>query len=291
MRTAWPRAITGGSWRTSRRYRSRLANLVIHAALLIGIFLVIAPFLWMITTSLKPLRQMWNPPYFYPATFEWRNYLEAWKMGDFARYYLNTAIMTGTLVLGQVFLSAMAAYAFARLQFFGRDALFLIFLGTTMIPFFVIMLPSYLIVEKLGWIDTYWALTVPRLVSAFAIFLLRQSFMAIPRELDEAASMDGCSPWKILWSIILPLSKPALATVAIFAFLFGWNDLLWPLLVTRSPEMRTIQVGLTLFQGRYWNNQVRLMASVAMATVPSLLLFTLAQRYFVRGVATIGLKG
>ena len=278
-----------GKWSTPG---SRLANLAVHAALIIGIFMVIAPFLWTITASLKSKPSMiWRAPYFYPTTFAWENYVEAWKTASFSRFYLNTAIMTGALVLGQVFLSAMAAYAFARLQFFGRNTLFLVFLGTTMIPFFVIMLPSYLIVEKLGWLDTYWALTVPRLVSAFAIFLLRQAFLGIPKELDEAACMDGCSAWKTLWLIIMPLSKPALAAVAIFAFLFGWNDFLWPLLVTRSPEMSTIQIGLTSFQGRYYNDQVHLMAAVTTATIPSLLLFIVAQRYFVRGVATIGLKG
>jgi len=160
-------------------WRSRLSGVTIHAGLILGLLLVLGPFLWMITASLKPLRLLWRPPYFYPTSFEWRNYAEAWRTTDFSRFYLNTSVMTGGIVLGQVFLSAMAAYAFARLRFLGRDALFLVFLGTAMIPFFVIMLPSYMIVERLRGIDTYWALIVLRLVSPFAIFLLRQ---VLPRD-------------------------------------------------------------------------------------------------------------
>lgn len=274
-----------------RRWHARLVNLAVHGGLIAGAFLVMVPFLWTITTSLKPLRQTWTPPFFYPATFTWRNFVEAWRAANFARFYLNTAVMTAVIVAGQVVFSAMAAYAFARLKFFGRDVLFLVILGTTMIPFYTILLPSYLIVQKLSWLDTYAALTVPRLVSAFAIFLLRQYYLGIPKELDEAAYMDGCSAWKTLWLIVFPLAKPALATVGIFAFLFGWHDFLWPLMVTRSPEMSTIQYGLSTFNGKYSNQWVYLTAGIITATIPTLALFAVAQRYFVRGVASVGLKG
>ncbi len=277
--------------RTRRRWRTLLCNLAVHGGLAAGAFLVMVPFLWTITTSLKPLRQTWTPPFFYPTSFQWRNFAEAWKAANFSRFYLNTVVMTGAIVLGQVVFSSMAAYAFARLRFFGRDVLFLVVLGTTMIPFYTILLPSYLIVQRLSWLDTYAALTVPRLVGAFAIFLLRQYYLGIPKELDEAASMDGCSAWKTLWLIIIPLSKPALATVGIFAFLFGWHDFLWPLMVTRSPEMSTIQYGLSTFNGKYANQWVHLTAGITTATIPTLVLFAAAQRYFVRGVASVGLKG
>ncbi|MGE5583986.1 MAG: carbohydrate ABC transporter permease [Bacillota bacterium] len=280
------------SWRRARRARQRaLGSLARQLVLLCGAVLVVAPFLWSITTSLKPIRETFAPPYLYPVHLEWRNYVDAWQAAPFARYYLNTAIMTAGIVGGQIAFAALSAYAFARLRFPGRDALFLVFLGTMMVPFYVLLIPSYLIVERLGWVDTYWALVVPRAVSAFGIFLMRQAFLAVPRELDEAALIDGCSRLGILWRVVLPLSRPAVATLGVFAFLFSWNDFLWPMIVSRSPEMYTIQVGLQVFMGKYGTQWVKLMAGVVTSTIPALFLFLLAQSYLVKGMATSGLKG
>lgn len=251
---------------------------------------MLAPFLWMLTTSLKPVRLTFAPPYLFPQHFEWSNYLEAWNAAPFTRYYFNTIVMAAGITLGQVFFSSLAAYAFARLRFPGRDLLFLVFLGTMMVPLHVTLIPSYLIIQRLGWIDTYQGLIVPRLVSAFGIFLLRQYYLSIPTALDEAALIDGASRLTIWWQIILPLSRPALATLAIFAFLFAWNDFLWPLVVTNDPQMQTVQLGLAMFQGRYGTRWTLLMAGTVTATVPAIIAFLLGQRRFIEGITTTGLK-
>lgn len=275
----------------AKRTRLRIAReFLLHLTLIGGAVLVILPFLWMITTSLKPVKEAFLPPYFIPASFEWRNYVIAWQAAPFVRFYLNSFLMGVSITVGQVLSSAMAAYAFTRLRFPGRDKLFLLFLATMMIPFHVQLIPAYLVIQWLHWLDTYQALIVPRLVSAFGIFLLRQYFLTIPKELDEAALLDGCSRLAVLWRIILPLAQPALAALGIFAFLFAWNDFLWPLIVTNSAEMRPIQVGLAVFNGKYGTQWVYLMAGTAMATLPGLLIFFAGQRKFVEGMVMSGLK-
>jgi multiple sugar transport system permease protein len=247
--------------------------------------------MWMITLSLKPAALTHSKPYLIPTMFEWSNYVKAWKTASFGRYYFNTGVMTAGIVVGQVLFASLAAYAFARLRFPGKEVLFLIFLGTMMIPFYVILIPSYLIIQELHWIDTYQALIVPRMVSAFGIFLLRQYYQGIPTELDDAAMIDGCSRLGIWWRIILPLSGPGLATLGIFAFMFAWNDFLWPLVVTNDPDMRTVQLGLAMFQGRYGTQWTLLMAGTVTATVPTLIVFLIGQRWFIESIAQSGLKG
>ncbi len=266
-------------------------RIFLYAVLLFFSVIIILPYLWILTMSLKPVRAIFSPPYLIPVNFHWKNYLEAWNAAPFARFYFNTTVMTVFIVAGQVIFSAMAAYAFARLKFPGRDILFFIFLGTMMVPFQAIMIPSYLIVLRLGWIDTYYALIVPRLVSAFGIFLLRQYFITIPYELDQAASIDGCTKLGILWQIIIPLSMPAVSALAIFSFLFAWNDFLWPLIVINKPSMRTIQLGLAMFQGKYGTRWNYLMAGTVTATVPSIVVFLLGQKRFIEGITLTGLKG
>lgn len=266
-------------------------RLLLHGALLAGGFVMVMPFLWMVTTSLKPIRLTYMPPHLFPAYFEWRNYLVAWETAPFGRFYLNSLVMAVSITVGQLLLCSMAGYAFARLRFPGRDLLFLLVLGTMMVPFPVILIPSYLVVQWLGWIDTYQALIVPRLVGAFGIFLMRQYFLTVPYELDEAAQLDGASKLGVLWRIYLPLSGPALSALAIFTFLFAWNDFLWPLIVTNTSEMWPIQAGLAGFQGKYGSQWVYLMAGTVTATVPAILAFLLGQRRIIEGVALTGLKG
>jgi multiple sugar transport system permease protein len=273
------------------KLQTRWPRILLHLGLILGGGLILLPFLWSITTSLKPLAQTHTPPYFVPTYFQWENYVTAWEAAPFPRFYLNTLFMTVFVVGGQVVFGAMAAYAFARLHFPGRNVLFLIFLGTMMVPIHVTLIPSYLIVQRLGWIDSYRALIVPRLVSVFGIFLLRQYFLTLPRELDEAALLDGCSRFGVLWRIILPLSKPALAALTIFAFLFAWNDFLWPLIVTNDPLMRTVQLGLAMFQGKYGTRWTYLMAGTVTATIPSIVIFLLGQKRFIEGIAMTGMKG
>ncbi|MCC6800564.1 MAG: carbohydrate ABC transporter permease [Anaerolineae bacterium] len=271
--------------------RPKWRHLAIHAALIAGAFVMVIPFLWMLTLSLKPVALTHQPPYLIPTHFEIANYEAAWQAAPFARYYFNSIVMTAGIVFGQVILSSLAAYAFARLKFPGREALFLVFLATMMVPFHVILIPSYLIINRLDWIDSYAALIVPRMVSAFGIFLLRQYYQGIPRELDEAAMIDGASRLGIWWRIILPLSGPGLATLGIFAFLFAWNDFLWPLVVINDPNMRTVQLGLAMFQGRYGTQWTLLMAGTMTATLPTLLIFLFGQRWFIQSVAQSGVKG
>jgi multiple sugar transport system permease protein len=271
--------------------RSRARAVLTHALLLSGALVSAMPFLWMITTSLKPAGALYDPPLLVPIHFEWSNYAEAWRAAPFPRFFMNSAIMAVGITLAQTVLSAMAGYAFARLRFPGRDALFFLILGTMMIPFPVTLIPSYMIIAGLGWIDTYQALIVPRAVSAFAIFLFRQFFLGLPREYEEAALLDGASRFAIFWRIVLPLSTPVIAASAVFSFLFAWNDFLWPLVVTTSPRMQPIQVGLAMFHGQYGIFWTLLMAATVLAIIPAVLVFLVAQRRFIEGIASSGVKG
>jgi multiple sugar transport system permease protein len=185
----------------------------------------------------------------------------------------------------------MAAYAFARLRFPGRDVLFVGVIGTMMLPGTIMLVPSYLILHWLNWIDTYYALVVPSLFNAFGIFLMRQFFLTIPRELDDAAVIDGASRFGILWRVYVPLSKPALATIGIFTFMGQWNSFIWPLIVTNSEEMRVITTGISMFKDQYNTNWTLMMAASTTATVPLLIVFLFAQRWFIEGITLTGLKG
>lgn len=273
------------------RRRSLPATLLVHGLLLAGAFLSALPFLWMITTSLKPAGALYQPPLLYPTHFEWQNYANAWRAAPFPRFFLNSAIMAVGITVAQTLLSALAGYAFARLRFPGRNVLFLLVLGTMMIPFPITLIPNFLTVANLGWLDTYQALIVPRAVSAFAIFLFRQFFLSIPREYEEAASIDGAGHATIFWRIVMPLSTPVMAASAIFSFLFAWNDFLWPLIVTTTTEMRTVQLGLAVFQGQYGTFWTLLMAAAVLVTLPAVIAFLFAQRRFIEGITSGGLKG
>jgi ABC-type sugar transport system, permease component len=253
--------------------------------------LVAFPFLWMLTTSLKSAVEMNRPPFLLPAHFHFENYAKAWAAAPFARYYLNTAIVTVAIVLGQELVSAMAAYALARLAIPFAGAILAAIVATMMVPFQVLLLPTYLIVDGLGWTDSLVGLIVPRMVGGFGIYLLYQAFREVPRDFDDAASIDGCSKAAILWRIVLPLSAPAVSALAIFSFLFAWNDFLWPLVATTRPEMRTVQLGLAMFQGRYGAQWNLLMAGTISAMAPTIAFYAAAQRRFIEGLAFSGLKG
>jgi multiple sugar transport system permease protein len=253
---------------------------------------MIIPFLWMLSTSLKSDQQAYIfPPIWIPRPVVWGNYMTVWQALPFDRFLINSAIVSILLTVGQLATCSLGAFAFARLRFPGREKLFLLYLGTMMIPFQVTMIPVFILVKYLHWLDTYQGLVVPGLFSAYGTFLLRQFFMSIPSELEDAAKIDGCSYWRIFWNIILPLSKPALATLGIFVFMWSWNNFLWPLLIVNSLEMNTLPLGLSYFLGQYtiyWN---LLMAGTTIALVPVLIVFFFAQRYFVEGITLTGLKG
>jgi multiple sugar transport system permease protein len=253
---------------------------------------MLLPFLWMLSTSLMGELEVYQfPPKFLPSTWRWSNFAEALTLQPFGRYFLNTLIVAASSVLGQLIFCSMAAYAFARLSFPQRDKMFALYLATMMIPAIVTIIPAFLIVSKFGWINTYWALFTPTLSSVWGIFLLRQFFRTIPRDLEDAARIDGASEFTIFWKIILPLSKPALATLAIFAFMGSWKDFLWPLIVTNRTDMRTVEVGIANFSNIYQTDWPHQMAAAVIVMLPVVVVFFLAQRYFVRGITMTGLKG
>lgn len=253
---------------------------------------MLAPFLWMLSTSLKTPGQVFaTPPQWIPRPVVWQNYVEAVTIMPFGRFFRNSLIQSTGVTVLQLLTSSLAAFAFARLRFRGRDTLFLLYLATLMIPFPVTLIPNFIVIRFLGWVDTFRALILPPSFSPFSTFLLRQFFLTIPRDLDDAARIDGASSFDIWWRIILPLSQPALATLAIFTFMGQWNDFLWPLVVTNSLEMRTLPVGLSSFQSRYAIQWHLLMAGSTIALLPVVVLFILGQRYFIQGITLTGMGG
>jgi len=222
--------------------------------------------------------------------YVFHNYREAWHAAPFGRYFFVSFFTAGMQVLGGLLFATMAAFAFARIRFPGREAIFLLFVATMMIPGEVLLIPNYILLAKLHWLDTFYALIVPWLASVFGIFLLRQFFLSLPQDLFDAARIDGASYWSMLWRIAFPLAVPGLITYGIFAFLGAYNALLWPLIVTQSPEMRTIQVGLQAFIGEAGSDYGQLMAASTMAILPIIIGYFFAQRYFIQGIARSGIK-
>jgi multiple sugar transport system permease protein len=273
------------------RFSEKIGVVLLHIVMYGLALVTVAPFLWMFLTSFKELPDILTyPPKWLPDRFVFSNFMNAFEAAPFGRYYFNSLFVAITVTLGQIVTCSLAAYAFARVQFRGRDLLFYLFLGTMMIPGQVIMIPSFMVLHWLGWIDTYYALIVPGLASAFGTFLLRQFFLTIPRDLEDAASIDGCSRLGVLWRIILPLSRPALATLAVFTFMGVFNDFLWALVVVSSDEMKTVQLGLAIFRDRYQTDWGQLMAASSASTVPILTVFFFAQKYFIKGITLSGLK-
>lgn len=263
-----------------------------YAALMLGSVAMILPFLWMISTSFKSIPEVFAYPIIWiPETIRWENYPMVLDLLPFGRYLFNTAFVSLAVTMLELVTSSLAAYAFARLQFPGRDKLFLLYLGTLMIPGQVTLIPNFLLMRWFGWIDTYLALIIPAAFTAFGTFLLRQFFLSIPRELEEAARADGASYFRVYWQIILPLSGPALATLAVFSFMTQWNAFIWPLIVTNREELRTVTVGLRYFQDELVTDYHFLMAGSVMSVIPVLVIFLLLQRYFVRGIALTGMGG
>jgi multiple sugar transport system permease protein len=277
----------GRSWRGGGRAPSVLAW---GLAFLLAATMLL-PFLWMVSTSLMGELEVYTyPPRLLPLEPHWENYVRALTARPFGRYFLNSLIFAVGVVAGQLVTAATAGYAFARLEFRGRERLFLLFLATMMVPTVVVLIPRFLLIDALGWVDTYVGLISTELVSVWGIFLLRQYFRTVPRELEDAARIDGAGPWRIFWAVSLPLAKPALATLGLFAFMEAWKNLLWPLIATRSMEMRTVEVGIASFHGVYVTNWPYQMAAAVTAVVPIVLLFAFTQRYFVRGIQMTGFK-
>lgn len=250
------------------------------------------PFVWMVTTSLKPEAEVFAwPPRLIPWPPNWENYQQAWAIAPFGRYFFNTALVAITVTGVSLFLNSLAAYAFSRLRFRGRDVLFMLLLATMMIPFQVTMIPTFLTLERLGWLDSYLGLTVPGFAGAFGIFMLRQFMLAIPEDLLDAARMDGASEFRVFGQIVLPLSKPALATLATFTFMGAWNDFILPLMVVKSDEMRTLTLAVAaLSSGLYVMSFPLMMAAATFVILPVLIVFLFAQRFFTRSIMLGGFK-
>jgi multiple sugar transport system permease protein len=261
------------------------------AAVLLVLF--VFPFYWVIVTSLNGANQVFQfPPPFLPH-WVWFNYRWAWSAAPWLHYFLNTVFIAGLTTLLVLITSLFAGYAFGTLRFPGRNVLFLAFLGIMMVPQTVLLVPDYIIMTDIHWINTYWAQIVPWGASVFGIFLLRQFFLTLPVELREAASLDGATPRRFLWQVALPLAKPALVTIGLYVFLGSWNSFLWPYIMTNGPAVQPVEVGLATFLGTNGTNWTGLSAAVVFTTLPVMILFLMAQRQFMEGASSAaqGLKG
>jgi multiple sugar transport system permease protein len=276
----------------SDRLKSGLTQTLIYAILIGGALWALFPFAWMVLTSLKGYAEASAAENFLPTRWLFSNYVDAWNaVGMFPRYFANTIFMALATVAGVLVTSTLAAYAFARMEFPGRDTLFIVLLATMMVPFEVTLVPNFIVIRNLQWSDQYQALIIPWIASAFSIFLLRQFFRSIPQELNDAAVMDGCTHLRFLASIVLPLSRPALITSGLFTFLASWNSLMWPLLVTNRPEMRPIQVAMATFIGDAGTQIQLLLAAVTISVIPVVIVYLILQRWFIEGIATVGIRG
>lgn len=277
-----------------QRVRRRVARAVFwHTFLMMGAVIMALPFIWMILTSLKTNAEVFAfPPRWLPEAPRWSNYSDVMQAMPFGWFVFNSFKIAVLAVIGQLLSCSLAAYAFARIEFVGRDALFLIVLATLMVPGVVTLIPVFILMRELGWLNTHYPLIVPNFLgSAFGIFLLRQFFLGIPSDLEDAARIDGASRFGIYRFIFLPLAKPALATLGVFVFMGAWNDLLGPIIYLVDYDKMTLTVGLAFFRGQYTTDWPLLMAGAMISVVPIIALYLVAQRYFVAGVAISGLKG
>lgn len=263
----------------------------LHAVLILLSVTMLVPFLWMISSSLKTTQEMFaSPPTWIPEYVAWENYSYMIQAAPWLQYFGNTFFISALTILGQLVTCSMAAYAFARLRFKGRNLIFLIYLGTMMIPFQVVMIPQFKIIKILGLVNTHWSLIVPGIFNAFGTFLLRQFFQTIPKELEEAAKIDGCGYPRIFWEIVLKNSKPAIITLVVFTFMNTWNDFQRPLIFLNDDSLWTLSMGLAKFQGTYVTQWNQMMAGALITMVPVLVLYLFAQKYFVQGIVMSGLK-
>lgn len=287
-------ALRQGAARLWGLHRSRqfLRKFVLYVLLILGALVMIIPFAWMVSTSLKSgefvLRM---PPQIIPNPLTLDSYRRIFELYPIGRMLFNSLVVAGLTTLGQLVTCSMAAYAFARLKFRGHNLVFMLYLATLMVPFQVTITPLFILMRIFGWINTYQGLILPGVFSAFGTFLLRQAFMTIPLEYEEAAHMDGASPLTIFMKIILPLSKPALATLSVFSFMGSWNAFLWPLFIVREQTLMTLPVGLATLQGRWLTEWNLVMAGAVITVLPMLLLYLVAQKYLVQGFVMSGLKG
>jgi multiple sugar transport system permease protein len=285
-----------GAWIRRKSVAQKLSLGITYVALIVLGFTFALPFVWQVSTSLKPIQQVYKfPPEWIPKPFVWRNYIDAMQVVPFGQFFMNTAKVTIFVVIGQVMSCSLAGFAFSRLRWKARWPLFVIMLSTMMLPGQVTLIPQFILFRQLEWVNTLLPITVPYLFAApYGTFLMRQFFATIPLDMDDAARVDGASTLRIYWQILMPMSKPALATVATFAFNHAWNDYLGPLIYLNSVEKFTLQLGLAAFRSRAAWGGMRwdlLMAATTVVTAPALLVFIFVQRYLIQGVVITGVKG
>ena len=271
-----------------------VGDAVAWTLLVLGSVVMLVPFLWMVLMSVKSLDEVYTyPPTIFPREWLFSNYLDVWNQVPVTRFFANSTMVSLLATLGVLFTSSLGGYSFARIDYPGRNTIFLMYLSTMMIPFAVIMIPLFVQMRLFGWVNSLAALIVPGLFSAWGTFLMRQFMMAIPKELEEAAEIDGCNHLRIYAQIILPLCKPVVATLAIFSFMNYWNDFLWPLIMISSRDKKTLPLGLAGFQQRVSLNTPwhLVMALAVVSVLPILIIFIVGQKYYVRGIVTSGLKG
>lgn len=293
MKTANAPAAVPPARRLGKRNAERLHGLAAYVVLGWGGLFILAPLAWMLSTSLKTRSEVFRfPPEWIPEAFLWRNYVEALTLLPFDVFFWNTVFITGLAVLGELASSAVVAFAFARLRWKYRNALFMVVLATMMLPRQVTLIPTFILFTRVfGWKDTFYPLIVPSFFAVpFFVFLLRQFYMTLPFDLDDAATIDGCSKLGVFWRIVLPLAKPALAAVAIFSFQFHWNDFFYPLIYLFDKDKFTLALGLRFFQGNYGTDWHYLMAASLVVMLPVILVFFFAQRVFIQGVVYHGFK-
>jgi multiple sugar transport system permease protein len=287
-------------------WQAKLPLILTYIILIAGAAVMIMPFLWMISTSVKPDSEIFGDSIqWIPSEFDTKNYIDAFEQTDMPRLFLNTAYITFVAVISQVMLGSMGGYAFARLQFRGKTVMFFTLLTTMMVPFEVLIIPVFLLIRAFplaggndimgqggtGLINTFAGVMFPNFVSVFGLFLFRQFYLSFPKEIEEAAIVDGCSRIGVYWRILVPNSKPVMGTMALFAFLWSWNDFLWPLVVIKEDSLKTIQLGLSLFNQEQGTQWAELMAASVMAVVPVIGSYIFLQRFLVSGGLTSGLKG
>ncbi|HOK08399.1 MAG TPA: carbohydrate ABC transporter permease [Candidatus Hydrogenedens sp.] len=265
---------------------------VIYFILFVFGFFVSFPFLWMVTSSLKTLEEATTPSlWLFPKQWQWENWIYIFKFAPFGKYFFNSFFVAGTVTFFVCINSLLAGYAFARLRFFGKNVIFALVMATMMVPFEAVLIPNFILISRLGWYNTYFALIFPWCANAFSILMLRQAFMTIPNDYYESAQIDGCSHISFLIHLAIPFVKPALITVALFSFLNSYNSLLWPLIVTADETKRVVQVGLTVFSGDAGVRVNLLMTASTLVALPTIIIYLIAQRYFFQESIRVGLKG
>jgi multiple sugar transport system permease protein len=283
--------MAGGTRPVGRRWVRIRGSVGAHALVAVAVAISLLPFFWMVSSSLKTMDNMFAVPVqWIPDPVNWRSYVTAWQAQDFTRYFLNSGFVAIAITAGNVLLASLAGYSLAKFRYFGRGLLFILILSTMMLPLEVTMVPLFLIIKQLGWVNSYQGLIVPFLIDGFGVFLMRQYMLGIPKDLIDSARIDGASELRIFFQIVLPLCKPALVALGVFTFREAWDMYIWPLIIVSRDSLRTLPLAISLFMSSYGTAWDQLMAIAVLGTLPMIVLFFVLQRAFIQGIAVTGLK-